>query len=70
MFYDPEANILSWQISKSSISHARDFGNFIIHFSKKGKPVMIEMLDASSFVSKLDKLKKREKSIKPLPTPF
>jgi hypothetical protein len=57
MLYDVEANIISWELSKSPISHAREFGNLIMHFSKSGKPVIIEILDASSFVGQIDKLR-------------
>ena len=57
MLYDPEANILSLEIAKCEISHAREFGNFIIHLSPAGKPILIEILDASKFVGQLDKVK-------------
>ena len=56
MIYDAEANIISVEIAKGKISHARDFGNFIIHFSEAGKPLLIEILDASKFIGQLDKL--------------
>ncbi|MFH0891549.1 hypothetical protein A2303_02400 [Candidatus Falkowbacteria bacterium RIFOXYB2_FULL_47_14] len=57
MLYDPEANILSWEVSKGEISHAHEFGNFIIHLSKAGKPILIEMLDASKFIGQFEKVK-------------
>lgn len=57
MIYDPEANILSWEVSQGQISHAREFGNFVIHMSPRGKPVMIEILEASSFIGQFDKIK-------------
>lgn len=57
MHYDPESNIISWEIAKDAISHARLVGNFIIHLSPSGKPVLIEMLDASKFVGQFDKIK-------------
>lgn len=56
MIYDMEANIISIEVAKGKISHARDFGNFIVHLSGAGKPLLIEILDASKFVSQLDKL--------------
>lgn len=56
MNYDLEANILSWEIGKGKISHAHEFGNFIVHVSRAGKPVLIEILEASNFKSKLGKL--------------
>ena len=57
MDYDAESNIISWELSKDAISHARVFGNFIIHFSKNEKPILIEMLEASKFVGQFDKIK-------------
>lgn len=56
MNYDIEANILSWEISKGKISHAREFGNFIVHLSPAGKPILVEILEASNFKTKLGKL--------------
>ncbi len=57
MLYDPETNILSWEVSKGPISHVREIGNFIIHVTKSEKPVLIEILDASKFIGQMDKLK-------------
>jgi uncharacterized protein YuzE len=61
MIYDPEANIMCMHVSEGVIDNAREFGNFIIHFSKAGKPIIIEILDASSFVGQFDKIKKLSK---------
>ncbi|MBU1350222.1 MAG: DUF2283 domain-containing protein [Patescibacteria group bacterium] len=60
MIYDPESNIISWEIAKGDISHTREFGNFIIHLSKSGKPILIEILDASKFMGQFEKLKIRK----------
>ncbi len=57
MIYDEETNILSWEIANGKISHVREFGNFIIHLSKVGKPILIEILDASKFIGQFDKIK-------------
>ena len=57
MVYDIEANILSIELSKSPISHAVELGNFIVHLSKGGQPVLIEILNASKFTGQLDKIK-------------
>ena len=57
MIYDPEANILSWEISEGEISHVREFGNFIVHVSASGKPILIEILDASKFIGQFNKIK-------------
>jgi uncharacterized protein YuzE len=56
MLYDPESNILSIELAKSPIDHAREFGNFIVHLSPAGKPVLVEILDASNLVGKINKL--------------
>ena len=57
MIYDEEANIILWEISKGEISHVREFGNFIIHLSGSGKPILVEILDASKFIGQIDKIK-------------
>ena len=57
MIYDPEANIICWELAKGPISHVREIGNFIIHVSKAEKPILIEILDASKFLGQMDKLK-------------
>ncbi len=57
MIYDPETNILCWEITSGKISHVREIGNFIIHLSSSGKPILLEILDASKFVGQFGKLK-------------
>jgi hypothetical protein len=57
MLYDAESNILSWELARGPISHARRFGNFIIHLSSAGQPVLIEVLNASSFIGQFEKIK-------------
>ncbi|MBI4812447.1 DUF2283 domain-containing protein [Candidatus Falkowbacteria bacterium] len=57
MHYDPEANIISWELSSAPIDHARVLGNFIIHFSSGEKPVLIEMLEADKFAKQFEKIK-------------
>lgn len=62
MYYDPEANIISWEISEhGEIDHVLEFGSFVLHLTKAGKPVLIEILDASKFIGKMIKLRHREK---------
>jgi hypothetical protein len=67
MYYDAESNLISWEIAKGEISRAREFGNFIIHLSPAGKPILIEILNASKFVGQLDKLKRTEEIKKMMP---
>ena len=56
MHYDLEANIVSWEISKGKIYRVKEIGNFIVHLSRAGKPILIEILDASKFKTKLSKI--------------
>jgi len=57
MHYDPEANLISWEITKDPISHAIELGNFIIHLSKSRTPVLIEIINATKFIGQFEKLK-------------
>lgn len=57
MIYDPEANIICWEIAKGNITHVSELGNFIIHLSGGNKPILIEILDASKFIGQFDKIK-------------
>jgi hypothetical protein len=34
------------------IDHAEELGNFVVHFTKQGKPVLIEILEASKLSAK------------------
>ncbi len=56
MNFDLEANIVSWEITKGKIVRVHEFGNFLVHLSKSGKPILIEILNASRFKTKLNKL--------------
>lgn len=68
MYYDPESNIISWEVSGGEISHAIEAGNIIIHMSKNSKPILIEILDASKFISQFDKIKDLKEIKKIIPS--
>lgn len=55
MHYDTESNIAWWELSNDPIAQAKEFGNLVIHFSALGKPVLIEMLNASKFLGDFEK---------------
>ena len=57
MKYDIDANIISWEISKGKITHTIELGSIIVHLSPAKKPVLIEILNASNFKTKLSDLK-------------
>ena len=54
--YDPESDVLSWEISKKPIDYAVEIGNMILHFSPDNIPVYIEILEARKFLGKTQKL--------------
>ena len=67
MLYDEEANLLSWEVAKGKISHVREIGNFIIHLSSAGKPILIEILDATKFIGQFQAIKNIKDIKKVLP---
>ena len=48
--YDPEADVLRIEIAKKPIDYAREMGNIIVHFTEKGLPVYLEILEARKFL--------------------
>ena len=53
--YNREDDVLLIEISNEKIDYAEEAGNMIIHFSKDGRPVLIEILDASEFLTEIMK---------------
>lgn len=62
VYYEPEDDVLNIWISKKPYDFARQYENFIIHFSKEKKPVYIEILNYSKHL----KLSKRKLSSNPV----
>ncbi len=54
--YDRETDILMVEASAEPIDYAEELGNFIVHFSHGGKPVLLEILDASDFLTQAAKI--------------
>lgn len=48
--YEPEADVLSWELSSLNIYSAKEMGNVVVHFTKNDRPVLIEFLNASKFL--------------------
>lgn len=61
--YEPEADVLTWEVSNKAIDHAREIGNVVVHFNKNDNPVLIEILDASKFLDKAKKLVFKNKAM-------
>lgn len=65
--YEPEADVLMWEITDKPIDFAKEIGNVIVHFTKNNIPVLIEILEASKFLARAKNLVQKDKySIKAL----
>jgi uncharacterized protein YuzE len=49
--YDREEDIMFLEISADRIDFAEEMGPIIVHFSEGGKPVLLEVMDASEFIA-------------------
>jgi len=48
--YDREDDILMIEVSDEPIDYAEEVNSIIVHFTKEGKPVLLEILDATEFL--------------------
>ncbi len=48
--YSKDVDALLIELSDKPIDYAEDEGQMIIHFSKDGEPVLLEILDAKDFI--------------------
>jgi uncharacterized protein YuzE len=48
--YGKDVDALLVQLSDKEIDYAEEEGQIIVHFSQKGEPVLIEILDAKDFI--------------------
>ncbi|MBI3333728.1 MAG: DUF2283 domain-containing protein [Candidatus Omnitrophica bacterium] len=65
--YDRKKDILLLEVSRKPVDHAEEMGQFIIHFSKQNHPVLIEVMDASDFISAATKVTARAKAEELIP---
>lgn len=54
--YNREQDILMYEVSGDPIDYADEVGPIIVHFSKTGKPVLLEILDASEFITETTRI--------------
>lgn len=54
--YESEADVLTFEVSKKPIDFAEEMGNIVIHFSKDNSPVLLEILEASEFLSRAENI--------------
>lgn len=48
--YSKDANVLVIELSEKPIEYAEEYGQFIVHFSSEGEPVLLEIQDGKDFV--------------------
>ncbi len=61
--YDPDADVLSWELSgKGTIDRAAEMGNIIVHLTKNNVPILVEVLEASRLVHKSGRVIERANS--------
>ena len=54
--YDSDADILSLTGTVTGrIDHANELGNFVVHFTKDDRPLLIEVLEASKVFANIPK---------------
>lgn len=58
--YYKEDNILVITLSSKPFDYAEMEGDFVVHYTKDGKPVRIEILDASKFLQEQSKALPKE----------
>ena len=64
--YSKDVDALLVELSSEPVDHAEESGQFIVHFSTTGVPVLLEILDAREFVlSSLSSLLKEAEAILP-----
>ena len=61
--YDREEDILMIETAPGKIDHAEEMGQIIVHFTEDDKPILLEILDASNFLSLVTKSSLRAQSI-------
>lgn len=54
--YEPDADVLSWEISTTPIEYATEVDDMVVHFSKENKPVLIEVLNAKVFMQRAERI--------------
>jgi hypothetical protein len=61
--YEPEADVLLWEMSDKPIDFAKEVGNVVVRLPKNNIPVLIEVLEASRFLTKAKHLIEKDISI-------
>lgn len=63
--YDRDEDVLTIETASDKIDFAEQIGPVIVHFSKEKKPVLLEILNASDFLTSVTRLTIRAKAGEP-----
>ncbi|RJQ44893.1 MAG: DUF2283 domain-containing protein [Nitrospiraceae bacterium] len=61
--YSKDVDALMVELSDKPIDYAEEEGQVIVHFSRDGEPVLIEILDAKEFVLNMLSSVMKEKEV-------
>lgn len=64
--YDRNADALLIHVSRGKIDHAEEMGPFVMHFTKRRKPLLIEILDVIEVLSNLTRITMRSRKAVPV----
>ncbi|MEM3523933.1 MAG: DUF2283 domain-containing protein [Thermoproteota archaeon] len=53
--YSRSEDVLLIELLDEKVDYAEEMGPIIVHFTEDGKPVILEILDASEFIAELSK---------------
>ena len=54
--YNRTDDVLVYELGEGTIDHASETGPIIVHFDEGGKPLLLEILDASEFLTETTKV--------------
>lgn len=59
--YSRSEDVLLVELSEERVDYAEEMGPVIVHFTEDGRPVILEILDASEFITKISRAAMRAK---------
>ena len=61
--YSSKEDILMYEVSDEPIDYAEEMDSVIVHFTKSGRPVLLEILDASKFLAQTIKATRKSATL-------
>ena len=60
--YNRKDDVLVYEVGEGTIDHAEEMGPIIVHFDEGGRPLVLEILDASDFITETTKVTMKSKT--------